>query len=77
MTDQQNPDERAALDKLRNRIDALDEQIGELISARANCAMEVAAVKSAKADPTSAAPKFYRPEREAQVLRKAGGLFRS
>jgi len=71
MTDQQNPDERAALDKLRNRIDALDEQIGELISARANCAMEVAAVKSAKADPTSAAPKFYRPEREAQVLRKA------
>lgn len=71
MTDQQKLDEQAALGRLREQIDALDEQIGELISERAKCAIEVAKVKSANAEHDSSAPKYYRPEREAQVLRKA------
>ena len=54
------------LGKLRIEIDSLDKQILELISRRANCAQQVATVKR-EADETAA---FYRPEREAQVLRR-------
>lgn len=54
------------LKAIRTRIDALDEQIQALISARAKCAQEVAHIKGAGAD-------FYRPEREAEVLRKIAG----
>lgn len=69
--DEQKTREQVELGKLRNKIDALDEQIGELISERARCAIEVAKVKSVNADSVSSAPKYYRPEREAQVLRSA------
>ncbi len=51
---------------LRNRIDALDEQIQDLINARAECAREVAAVKADEGEDTH----FYRPEREASILRR-------
>jgi chorismate mutase/prephenate dehydratase len=51
--------------QLRDEIDALDAKIQEMISARARCAQEVAEIK--KAEDTDAV--FYRPEREAQVLR--------
>lgn len=54
------------LKAIRTRIDALDEQIQALITARAKCAQEVAHIKGAGAD-------FYRPEREAEVLRKIAG----
>ena len=53
------------LSKVRDQIDALDQQIQDLISQRARCAEEVARIKRAE-DPD---PDFYRPEREAQVLR--------
>lgn len=55
---------------LRTKIDAIDEDIGRLIAARAECAQEVADVKKASL-PEDAKILFYRPEREAQVLRKA------
>ena len=54
------------LDKLRSRIDALDEQIQTLINARAQCAAEVAEVKTGQGEDTH----FYRPEREAAILRR-------
>lgn len=61
-------DEQTRLAELREEIDKLDGQIMDLISARARCAQEVAEVK------TAAHPDedvfFYRPEREAQVLRR-------
>ena len=50
------------LNALRERIDELDNEILRLISARAECAQEVAQVKTA--DDTGTAV-FYRPEREA------------
>jgi chorismate mutase / prephenate dehydratase len=50
---------------LRDRIDALDEKIQALIAERARCAKEIGVVKGL----TSTAD-FYRPEREAQVLRR-------
>jgi chorismate mutase/prephenate dehydratase len=55
---------------LRNQIDSIDEEIGRLISSRAQCAQDVAEVKKANLSPGTDIV-FYRPEREAQVLRKA------
>ena len=54
------------LQALREQIDALDAGIQDLISERARCAQQVAEVKKAE-DPAAV---FYRPEREAQVLRQ-------
>ncbi len=51
---------------LRERIDALDEQMLELLNERARCAEQVAHAKLAE-DPNAV---FYRPEREAQILRR-------
>jgi len=59
MSDQQE------LGGIRARIDDLDRRIEELINERAVAAQEVARVKMAS-DPDAV---FYRPEREAQVLR--------
>jgi chorismate mutase/prephenate dehydratase len=53
------------LRELRDRIDALDTQIQELISERARCAQET--VKSKSRERTD---NYYSPEREAQVLRR-------
>ncbi|AMX02346.1 prephenate dehydratase [Microbulbifer thermotolerans] len=53
--------------ELRNRIDEIDGDIGRLISERAKCALEVAEVKKASGEDVL----YYRPEREAQVLRRA------
>ena len=49
---------------LRDKIDALDVQIMESISQRADFAQQVAQVKKGLGDAA-----YYRPEREAQVLR--------
>lgn len=53
------------LGQLRDQIDAIDEQIHALISDRARCAQQVAITKGDDAR----AVDFFRPEREAQVLR--------
>ena len=57
--------EEDQLGRIRDRIDDLDEQIQTLLNARALAAQEVARIKLAS-DPQAV---FYRPEREAQVLR--------
>lgn len=58
--------EEDQLNDIRARIDSIDAQIQDLLNARAAAAHEVAVVKRAH-DP---AAFFYRPEREAQVLRE-------
>ena len=58
--------EQAQLQAIRERIDALDQQLQALISERARCAQQVAAIKQGRGDSSN----FYRPEREAQVLRR-------
>jgi chorismate mutase/prephenate dehydratase len=65
----------AELDKLRQQIDAVDAQLQELLTQRALYAQNVAEVKlkefeaqNGRADLSQV--MFYRPEREAQVLRK-------
>ncbi|RME35302.1 MAG: prephenate dehydratase [Gammaproteobacteria bacterium] len=54
------------LQRLRERIDAIDEKLLDLISERARLAGEVARAKQAAGNNSSC----YRPEREAQVLRR-------
>jgi chorismate mutase/prephenate dehydratase len=54
-----------ALSELRNRIDGVDERIQRLIAERAHYAKEIGVLKGLKST-----AEFYRPEREAQVLRK-------
>ncbi|MCQ8102785.1 prephenate dehydratase [Methylomonas sp. SURF-2] len=54
------------LSELRTQIDAIDQQILQLINQRAHCAIEVARTKQAEGETGS----FYRPDREAQVLRR-------
>ncbi len=61
--------EQELLAGLRDQIDAIDHQIGDLISARAVCAQQVAEIK--RRFSPGEVPVFYRPEREAQVLRRA------
>lgn len=56
-----------SLEQLRNEIDSLDQQLQSLLNQRARCALKVAEVKC-QAQPGEQV-MFYRPEREAQVLR--------
>jgi chorismate mutase/prephenate dehydratase len=58
-------DNDADLAKLRVSIDACDEQIQQLINERARFAQQVAVAKNTDSDSAG----FFRPEREAQVLR--------
>ncbi|XKH61391.1 prephenate dehydratase [Halomonas sediminis] len=65
-----NTDSSNNLDELRETIDQLDTDILRLISERAACAQHVAKVKLSRDKGTV----FYRPEREAQVLRRIMAL---
>lgn len=58
--------EENQLAPIRAKIDAIDEQILALISERARLAQEVARVKRAAGEVSD----FYRPEREAEILRR-------
>lgn len=55
-----------SLSRVRQRIDRIDRELLRLISERAECAREVAEVKRQGGDPGP----FYRPEREADILRR-------
>jgi len=52
---------------IRDRIDAIDDQLLALLSKRAQCAEEVGETKRAAGDKDL---WFYRPEREAQILQR-------
>jgi len=58
--------EESSLKSIRERIDGIDRELLRLISERAECAQDVARVKRASGQEA----QFYRPEREAQVLRQ-------
>ena len=64
MNDKSAAGDGAALDALRRRIDEIDTRIQSLISERAAVAREVGAAKG-----FLRSSDFYRPEREARVLR--------
>ncbi|MCU7865457.1 MAG: prephenate dehydratase [Candidatus Thiodiazotropha sp. (ex Lucinoma borealis)] len=58
--------EDVKLNAIRTRIDEIDLQLQQLINERAEAAQEVARIKLNE-DPQT---EFYRPEREAEVLRR-------
>lgn len=60
------------LKAIRDRIDTIDKQLVDLFNQRAECAIDVAKVKQASASDNETI-QFFRPEREAQVLRKVKG----
>lgn len=66
INDDQNKTTSLSLEQIREDIDSLDQQIQELLNRRASLAEAVAKAKFASEEN----PLFYRPEREAQVLRK-------
>ncbi len=61
-------EQKTTLAALRQQIDLLDAQIQSLINQRAECAQKVAEVKQQEAGDKTV--QYYRPEREAQVLRE-------
>lgn len=65
-TDDKNDDGPVDLESIRNRINEVDTQIQALISERARFAQKVGVAKGELAS----AVDYYRPEREAEVLRK-------
>jgi chorismate mutase len=50
------------IDELRRRIDQLDEQLVELLTERANCALQIGRLKQ------ELGLEVYQPDREAEVL---------
>ncbi len=57
--------DKGPLEDIRKRIDEIDATLQEMVSERAECARKVAEIKTEQGD----TEHFYRPEREAQVLR--------
>ena len=64
----------SALEKLRQQIDAIDEQLLELFNQRAGCAVDVAGVKRKLTEGGDEDINFFRPDREAQVIKRIKGL---
>jgi chorismate mutase/prephenate dehydratase len=64
MPRQPKPADTTSLEALRQQIDDIDRQIQSLIAERARCAHRVGEVKG-----LTGKAAYYRPEREAQVLR--------
>jgi chorismate mutase / prephenate dehydratase len=61
--------EQEKLKQVRARIDALDDEVLKLVNERARLALEVARIKREAGETGD----FYRPEREAEVLRRLQG----
>ena len=71
MSEQAKPDGLVAeLTQVRNEIDSIDGQILDLLNMRARCAQKVGEIKARYGDEGF----IYRPEREAQVLRRLQSL---
>jgi chorismate mutase/prephenate dehydratase len=58
------------LQELRNQIDDIDRQLLTLFNRRASCAVSVADVKRAASAHPEDAINFFRPDREAQVIKR-------
>ena len=70
MSDQSQNDLQQALAGVRADIDRIDGQLLELLNERARCAQKVGEIKAEHGE----AGHIYRPEREAQVLRRLQDL---
>ncbi|MDR1849116.1 MAG: chorismate mutase, partial [Zoogloeaceae bacterium] len=62
------------LSGVRREIDALDEQLLEILNRRARCAKQVGEIKARHQGEGGDTGHGYRPEREAEVLRRLQAL---
>ena len=62
------------LQDLRHQIDQIDTQLLALFNQRANCAISIAEVKRAANDNPDEVIDFFRPDREAQVIKQIKSL---
>ena len=62
------------LQDLRNQIDDIDQQLLTLFNQRAGCAVSVAEVKREASSHPDDAINFFRPDREAQVIKQIKSL---
>jgi chorismate mutase/prephenate dehydratase len=67
-TKARRPQASSELSQIRARIDSIDAELGKLINERARWAQQVAVSKSGAAA-SAKTVEYYRPEREAEVLR--------
>ena len=58
------------INEFRTRIDALDDELVRLLNERARLSIEIGEIKRALEE----TPQFYRPDREAQILRRLSAL---
>ena len=58
------------LQELRAQIDLIDDQLLDMFNRRASCAVDVAEVKRNDIENSDDAIKFFRPDREAQVIQR-------
>ena len=63
-----------ALQELREQIDEIDQQLLTLFNRRASCAVKVAEVKRTASDHPGDTVNFFRPDREAQVIKRIKSL---
>ena len=68
MADKVPQDVRDQMAELRDRIDALDEQLVRLLNDRARCALALGTIKE------SVGMEIYQPDREIAVLEHARGV---
>ena len=61
--------DKELLKPFRNRIDEIDSEILSLVNERAEAALAVGKLKEEHSD-SGHTVSYYRPEREAQILRK-------
>ncbi|MDG1987674.1 MAG: chorismate mutase, partial [Halieaceae bacterium] len=77
MGDDSRQKDNVGLEEVRSQIDDIDLKIQDLLNERAKCAEKVADIKlsdlTQEASSRIQTNLFYRPEREAQVLRKIAG----
>ena len=65
-SDHVSPNDLSNLSDIRREIDAIDDQLLDLLNRRARCAQRVAEIKVAAGEVDC----FHRPEREVEVLRR-------
>lgn len=63
-----------ALQNLRDQIDDIDQRLLELFNQRADCAVTVAEVKRESSEHPEDVINFFRPDREAQVIKRIKSL---
>ena len=70
MGDSKRRDSQQELDRLRAKIDEIDERILKLLNRRAKIARQIGDAKNRMKDGNAGLTVFYRPDRERMIIRR-------